>query len=118
MSLTADQKVASSIPAWFHTFVEINHEILSMIGLIIQEGLLSVTSESMCMEYWLAACSSLTRKSVIRCTDSPAMAIAVDFGRNATKKTDKTNKAVRFSRNIIPFLKTLDLFREICRLQS
>ena len=29
---------------------------------IIQEGLLSVTSESMCTKYWLTACSSLPRK--------------------------------------------------------
>ena len=29
---------------------------------IIQEGLLSVTSESMCTKYWLIACSSLPRK--------------------------------------------------------
>ena len=28
----------------------------------IQEGLLSVTSESMCTNYWLTACSSLPRK--------------------------------------------------------
>ena len=27
-----------------------------------QEGLLSVTSESMCTKYWLTACSSLPRK--------------------------------------------------------
>ena len=31
---------------------------------IIQEGLLSVTSESMCMKYWLTSCSSLPRKNV------------------------------------------------------
>ena len=29
---------------------------------IIREGLLSVTSESMCTKYWLTACSSLPRK--------------------------------------------------------
>ena len=29
---------------------------------IIQEGLLSITSESMCAKYWLTACSSLPRK--------------------------------------------------------
>ena len=29
---------------------------------IIQEGLLSSTSESMCKKYWLTACSSLPRK--------------------------------------------------------
>ena len=28
-SLTADPGVASSIPAWSHTFVEIDHEIIS-----------------------------------------------------------------------------------------
>ena len=30
---------------------------------IIQEGLFSVTCESMCMKYWLTACSSLPRKN-------------------------------------------------------
>ena len=29
---------------------------------LIQEGLLSVTSESMCTKYWLTAYSSLSRK--------------------------------------------------------
>ena len=59
----------------------------------IQEGLLSVTSESMCTKYWLTACSSLPRKSVVRWTDRPAMTIAVDLGRKATKQTNKqTNK--------------------------
>ena len=57
----------------------------------IQEGLLSVTSESMCTNYWLTACSSLPRKSVVRWTDRPAMTIAVDLGRKATNK-QKTNK--------------------------
>ena len=58
---------------------------------IIQEGLLSVTSESMCTKYWLTACSSLPRKSVVRWTDRPAMTIAVDLGRKATNK--QTNKS-------------------------
>ena len=44
-SLTADPGVASSIPARSHTFVEIDHEIISPFHRIIQEGLLSVTSE-------------------------------------------------------------------------
>ena len=57
-SLTADPEVASSIPARSHTFVEIDHEIISSV----QEGLLSVTSESMCTKYLLTACSSLPRK--------------------------------------------------------
>ena len=33
-SLTADPGIASSIPAWFHTFVEIDHEIISTVILL------------------------------------------------------------------------------------
>ena len=59
MCLTAYPGVASLIPAWSHTFAEIDHEIISTAiissVLLIQEGLLSVTSESMCTKYWLTA---------------------------------------------------------------
>ena len=72
MCLTADTGVASSIQARSHadpgveslinarshTFVEIDHEIISTVFfllLLIQEGLLSVTSESMHTKYWLTA---------------------------------------------------------------
>ena len=58
MSLPADPWVVSSIPAQSHTFVEIDHEIISTnipSLLLIQEGLLSVTSESMCTKYFLTA---------------------------------------------------------------
>ena len=51
-SLTADPGVVSLIPAQYHTFVEIDHEIISMVILLlplIQEGLVAVTSESTCM---------------------------------------------------------------------
>ena len=37
------------------TFVEIDHEIISTVILLIQEGLLSVTIESMCTKYWVDA---------------------------------------------------------------
>ena len=63
-----DPGVTSSIPARSHTFVEIDHEIISMVILLpsaesFKKGcLLSVTSESMCTKYWLTACSSLPRK--------------------------------------------------------
>ena len=55
VSLTADQGVTSSIPALAHTFMEIDREIISKVILLplIQERLLSVTSESMCTKYWL-----------------------------------------------------------------
>ena len=63
-------------------------KVTDYAALIIQEGLLSVTSESMCTKSWLTACSSLPRKkSVVRWTDRPAMTIAVDLGRKATKQT-------------------------------
>ena len=64
---TADPGVASLILAQSHTFVKIDYEILSTVILIPQEGLLSVTRESMCMKYWLSACSSLPgKKCVVR----------------------------------------------------
>ena len=50
--------VVSLILARLHTSVEIDHEILSMVILLlplIQERLLSVTSKSMCTKYWLTA---------------------------------------------------------------
>ena len=64
-NLTADSGVSSSIPSRSHTFVEIDHEIISTVILffcVIQERLLSFTSEGMCTKYWLTACSSLPRK--------------------------------------------------------
>ena len=57
-SLTADPGVAGSIPARSNTLVEIDHKIISTVMLVlwlIQEGLLSVPSESMCTKYWLTA---------------------------------------------------------------
>ena len=50
---TADPGAANLIPAQSHTFVEIDHEIIFtvilLLILLIQEGLLSVTSK----KYWL-----------------------------------------------------------------
>ena len=57
-SLTDDPGVVSLIPNQPHPFVETDHEIFSMVILFllfIQEGLLSVTREAMCIEYWLTA---------------------------------------------------------------
>ena len=45
-SPTADPGVASLIPAQSYTFVEIDHEKKSMVILLIQEELLSVTTRS------------------------------------------------------------------------
>ena len=55
LSPTADPGLASLIPARSHTFMEIYHELISTVILLFprfQEGLLFVTSESMCMKYW------------------------------------------------------------------
>ena len=44
-------------------------------------------------------------KSVVRSTDRPAMTIAVDLGRKATKQTNKTNNYndIRFMVNDLKF---------------
>ena len=55
---TADPGVEILIPTRSYTFMEIDHEIISIDILLlrlIQEGLLSVTSERMCTKYWLTA---------------------------------------------------------------
>ena len=76
---------------------------------IIQVGLLSVTSESMCTKYWLIACSSLPRKKLIRWTDRPAMTIAVYLGRKATKQSKTCVKRPLSKRLKIVFQNQLSL---------
>ena len=47
VSRIADPGVRSSIPAWSHAFMDIDHEIFTVVILLlplIQEGLLSVTN--------------------------------------------------------------------------
>ena len=64
-SLIADPWVVSLIPTQSHTFMEINHETFTAVILfllLIQEGMLSVTKESMYTKYWSTAKSSLPRK--------------------------------------------------------
>ena len=65
--LTADPGVASLIPARSHTFVEIDHEIISTVILLpstesLKKGCCQLGAKSMCMKYWLTACSSMPRK--------------------------------------------------------
>ena len=97
-SPTADPRVRSSIPAWPYTFVEINHEIFSTVILhlpLIQEGLLSVTSESMCTEYWLIAWSKLALEKKVwlglRLTDHLNMTIDVDLHITTAQVASKQN---------------------------
>ena len=57
-SLIAKQGVVGSSPGSATYFVEIYHEIISMVILpllLIQEGQMSSSGERMCTEYWLTA---------------------------------------------------------------
>ena len=86
--------VATLIPARSHTFVEIDHEIISTVILL-------PSAESFmkgCCQLQAKVCARLLvnclfklaqEKSVVRETDRPAMTIAVDLGRKATKQTNK-----------------------------
>ena len=95
--LTADPGV-SSIPVRSHTVVEIGHEIISMVILLPSADLF----KKGCCQLQAKVCARITGyplvqacpgKSVVRWTDRPAMTIAVDLGRKATKQTNKqTNK--------------------------
>ena len=65
--LTADPGVASSIPVRSHTFVVIDHEMISTVILLpsadsFKKGCCQLQAKSMCTNYWLTACSSLPRK--------------------------------------------------------
>ena len=58
---------ASSIQAWSHTFMEIDHEIISMViflpsAITFKKGCCQLQRESMCTKYWLTACLSLPRE--------------------------------------------------------
>ena len=68
--LTADPGISSLIPARSHTFVKIDHEIISTAFsslLLIQEGLLSVTSEKYVREVLVNSFIKLAQeKSVVR----------------------------------------------------
>ena len=91
--LTADPGVASSIPARYHTFEEIDHEIISTVILLLP----LIYSRRVVVSYKRKYVHKLLvnrllkpaqEKSVVKWTDRPAMTIAVDMGRKATK----TNK--------------------------
>ena len=92
--LTAIPGVVSSIPARSHTFVEIDHEIISTVILLPSAD----SFKKGCCQLQAKVCARITGyllvqacpgKSVVRWTDRPAMTIAVDLGRKATKQTNK-----------------------------
>ena len=54
--LTADPGVASSIPAWYHAFVEIDHEIISKVILLPSADLFKKD----CCQLQAKACAQIT----------------------------------------------------------
>ena len=54
--LTADPGVASSIPAWYHTFVEIDHEIISTVILLPSADLI----KKGCCQLQAKVCAQIT----------------------------------------------------------
>ena len=93
MYLTADPGIPRLIPARSHTFVEIDHEIIS--GAIL---LPSVDSRNVVVSYkgkyvHKVLVNRLVKlsqeKSVVRLTDDPNMTIAVDLNiKHLTKQTN------------------------------
>ena len=95
-SLTADPGVASSIPARSHTFVEIDHEIISTVILLpspesFKKDRCQLQAKVCAQSTGKLLLQACPGKSVVRWTDRPAMTIAVDLGRKATNKTKKNN---------------------------
>ena len=91
-SLTADPGVTSSIPAWPHTFVEIDHEIISTVIFPSAESF-----KKDCCQLQVKVCARSTGYSkhaqekvwLGELTIHPTMTIAVDLGRKAKKKKHK-----------------------------
>ena len=83
MCLTANPEVASLIPARFHTFVEIDHEIISTAILLpsADSRRVVVSYKRKYVHEVLVNClvKLAQEKSVVRLTDLPDMVIAVDL---------------------------------------
>ena len=102
--LIAAPWVVSLIPGQSYTFVEIDLEIFSTVILLLplfQEGLVSVTSESICLKCWLTAKSSLPRKNVIRLIDRLNMTISVDWGIKPQTKQKKNLLRILCNYNVL-----------------
>ena len=85
MCLTAYPGVSSSIPAWHHTFIEIDLEIMSMVILLPSTDSRRVVAsyKPNNVQEVMVNCPG---KSVVRCTDHPNMTIAVGWDvKNQTK---------------------------------
>ena len=88
--LTTDPEVVSLIPAWSHTFVEIDHEIICTVILLpfADSRKVVVSYKRKCVHKVLVNClvKLAKEKSVVRRTDHHNMTIAVDWAvKNPTK---------------------------------
>ena len=93
-SLTADPAVVSLIPAGSYTFLEIDHKIISMVILLpsaesFKKGCCQLQAKVCARSTGKLLVQACPGKNVVRWTDSPAMTIAFDLGRKATKQTNK-----------------------------
>ena len=61
-SLTADPGVASLIPAWSHTFVEIDHEIISTVILLPSAD----SFKKGCCQLQAKVCAQITGKPLVQ----------------------------------------------------
>ena len=85
-SLIADLGVASSILARSHTFVKIDHEIISTVTLLPSaEPFKKLQAKHVHKVLVNRLFKHTLEKSVVRWTDGPAMTLAVDLGCKATK---------------------------------
>ena len=96
LNTSADPGVVSSIPAWSITFVKIDHEIISAVILLpsaesFKKGFCQLQGKVCARSTGKPLVQACLGKSVVRWTDRPAMAIAVDMGRKATKQTIDTS---------------------------
>ena len=86
--LTADPGVVSLIPAWFHTFVKIDHEMISTAILLPSADSRRVVSFK--RKYVHEVKVNRLVKKVVRLTDSPDMTIAVNWDVKPQTKLTKT----------------------------
>ena len=85
MCQTADPGVGSLIPTWSYTFMEIDHEIISMAILLlalIQEGCCQLQAKVYIRSIGKLPSQACPGKSVFRSTDHLNMTIAVDSDVN------------------------------------
>ena len=94
-TFTLTATFVSSIPARSHTFVEIDHEIISTVILLpsaesFEKGCCQLQGKVCARSTGYLLVQACPGKSAVRWTDRPAMTIAVDLGRKATKANKLT----------------------------